>query len=190
MMSRTEHLLVLLSIVAGLAITDLLQSLHRLVRAGSRVRWHWLPLVWAVLLFVGVIQFWWAYYRIIRAPIWSNLFAFLLPLTTFVVLYLLCAAALPDPEAGESIDLETFYFSDTQRRWFFGLLALMFSLAIGTSWLTHGRLDWEPDSLRFIGLVFFLLLAWSRNRILHMIAACVIAGLLAAFIFAFTLRLS
>ena len=31
-----------------------------------------------------------------QPPIWSNLFAFLLPLAVFVVLYLICASALPD----------------------------------------------------------------------------------------------
>ena len=48
-MSLTEHLIVFVSIIVGLGLTDLLADLHRLIRVRRRVRWHAIPLLWAVV---------------------------------------------------------------------------------------------------------------------------------------------
>ena len=41
-MSLDEYLLVLLAIISGLAITEMVGGLHRLLAHRDRVKWHWL----------------------------------------------------------------------------------------------------------------------------------------------------
>ena len=112
-MDHASYLRVLLSVWVGLGLGQLVQALNRLVRFRGTVRWDWLPLTWAGFAFLMVVQVWWAYFTLLQAPIWRNLFAFLLPLLAFVILYLICANALPDVSSlgkDESLDLGAFHF--------------------------------------------------------------------------------
>ena len=49
-MTPFEYSLVLVTIIVGLAMTDMLVSLHRLLRSRTKVHWHWLPLISALLV--------------------------------------------------------------------------------------------------------------------------------------------
>ncbi|MCS3650350.1 hypothetical protein [Salinibacter ruber] len=42
-MSQIEYLIPLVSIIVGLGLADLIQSVRELVRPNRAVRWHWLP---------------------------------------------------------------------------------------------------------------------------------------------------
>ena len=52
-MSPFEYLLTFLAIILGLGITDMLESLHKLL-TGPRIRWHWMPVLWAMAVFYVV----------------------------------------------------------------------------------------------------------------------------------------
>ena len=136
-MTQPEYIAALLSIIVGLGLTDLAQSLRELVRPRRRVDWHWLPLLWAATTFLLAIQIWWNSFSFLTEATPAFFVAYLL---TFLLLYLTCAFALPDPEwqksqveknagdhPGETpvtqapLDLRAFYFSASHRRWFFGV---------------------------------------------------------------------
>ena len=104
-MNVSEHLLVLVSIIIGLAITELLTGVRQLVRARRRIRLHWLPLTWAGFLFLGLVQSWWVYLG--QAQRWGgNFFVFLFVLLNPMVLYLASSSLLPDPtEIDETTNL-------------------------------------------------------------------------------------
>jgi hypothetical protein len=130
-MSQLEYLVALISIIVGLGLTDLAQSFRELIRPGHPVRWDGLPLAWSALVFLMIILTWWQGFRILKDPSLGDGGGplFLAYLLFFLLLYLCCAFALPDPDwersSGDSehgIDLEAFYFSTGHRRWFFGLL--------------------------------------------------------------------
>lgn len=175
-----------------MGLGQLVQAFHRLVRFKGEVRWDWLPLTWAAFSFLMVVQTWWAYFVLIQSPIWINLFAFLLPLTVFVVLYLICASALPDvAKLGESdvLDLGTFHFG--QRRYFFGLWATLLFLAVIVSRLVRGRFDvLGADGFRLAGLVAAVFLIVSTKRAVHTVITCLAILAMAVYIALFTLRLS
>ncbi|MBB4090921.1 hypothetical protein [Salinibacter ruber] len=139
-MSQPEYIAALLSIIVGLALTDLAQSFRELVRPRRKVNWHWLPLLWAANMFFLAIQLWWNSFALLTEATSTFFFPFLL---TFLLLYLACAFALPDPgwrksqPGGDaprsgvstetlgtepSLDLKAFHFSKAHRRWFFGIL--------------------------------------------------------------------
>ena len=156
-MSQLEYLIALVSIIVGLGLTDLAQSLRELVRPSRSVRWHWLPLAWAGITFTVVLQIWWSSFRALQDPMFSRAVAFFPVLLGFLVLYLICAFALPDPEWEQrrrrrsertpsgphtpndaSLDLEAFYFSSAHRRWFFGAfigLLVLGQVFNGATWI-------------------------------------------------------
>ncbi|MCS3698373.1 hypothetical protein [Salinibacter ruber] len=139
-MSQPEYIAALLSIIVGLALTDLARSFRELVRPQRKVNWHWLPLLWAANMFFLAIQLWWNSFALLTEATSTFFFPFLF---TFLLLYLACAFALPDPgwrksqPRGDapgskvpietlgtepSLDLKAFHFSKAHRWWFFGIL--------------------------------------------------------------------
>jgi hypothetical protein len=119
-MTPFEHLSVLISIILGLGIAHLLWSLQQLVQARARVRFHWLPLAWSGLVFVGLVEWWWASFGMRAQSDW-NFFFFLFVLLRPVTAYLGAAFVLPTVEPATPIDLERYYFAN--RRWLFSVLA-------------------------------------------------------------------
>ena len=191
-MDFASYLRVLLSVWVGLGLGQLVQALNRVARFKGPVKWDWLPVTWAALAFLMFVQTWWAYFTLIQSPLWINLFAFLLPLTVFVILYLICASALPDvtklPE-GATVDLRGHYFA--QHRYFFALWALLLTLAVAVSSITRGGIQLlGGDGFRIAGVAAALLLMRSDRRRTHVIATALSLVALITYIVMFTLRLA
>ena len=191
-MDYASYLRVLLSVWVGLGLGQLVQAVHKLARFSGEVRWDWVPVTWAGLAFLMFVQTWWAYYEIIQSTLWANLFGFLLPLAIFVILYLICASAMPDvskvPE-GKAVDLRAFYAG--QHRYFFSLWGTLLVLATIVSVLVQGGLDIAgDDGFRMVAVGAAIALAWSPNRRLHAAVTLAALAALIAYIVLFTLRLS
>jgi len=144
-MTQAEYISALFSIIVGLGVTDLARSVRELVRPKRTVDWNWLPLLWAATTLMAAIQLWWNSFDSFNEATSVFFFPFL---AAFLVLYLTCAFALPDPKwerpqrrsesapaTGDPVplDLKAFYFSETHRRWYFGLfIAFLVTGQIGT----------------------------------------------------------
>jgi hypothetical protein len=87
--------LTLVSIVAGLGLTELLLTFYKLVHDRRQVVWDALPLAWALLILIAVVNFWWGI-RAIMANVngWTT-GDFMLSMVPPIFLFLACAAALP-----------------------------------------------------------------------------------------------
>ena len=198
-MERVQYLTILVSLVIGLGVADLLQSAYRLFQGHRRVRFHWLALAWAAIVFLRVAFFYWDFYRVGLAEAWAAFPAFLYLLATPVLLFLASRNALPDtlpdtlpgslgaPEApgtAKTLDLEAYYFE--RPRGFFVVLALSALSQAGiTFFLGIGFLHLRP--LVFLTEVaVFAALAWSRDRRLH--AALTVAVLAETLWFAFVVQ--
>ncbi|WP_119841679.1 hypothetical protein [Salinibacter ruber] len=142
-MSQLEYLVALVSIIVGLGLTDLAQSVRELIRPGYAVKWDGLPLAWSAFVFLFTILLWWNGFSVLESASSAGEAGprFLSYLLFFFLLYLCCAFALPDPDwetsvagsgdgSAPAVDLEAFYFSAGHRRWFFGLLTGLF-VALG-----------------------------------------------------------
>ena len=191
-MDFSSYLRVLLSVWVGLGLGQLVQALNRLARFKGVVKWDWLPATWAALAFLMFVQTWWAYFTLLQAPLWINLFAFLLPLSVFVILYLICASALPDvtklPE-GAVVDLRAHYLD--QHRYFFGLWAVLLLLAVLISSLARGGFRLlGGDGFRLLGFVAALVMVRSSSRRVHVAVTLLSLAALLAYIVLFTLRLA
>jgi hypothetical protein len=149
-MDAFSYLSVLLSIILGLAVTQVLQGFRGLMLARSRVRGYWPAVAWAVLLLMLDAQVWWAMYVLRFVPEWS-FFGFAVVLAQTVPLYLLAGLVLPDIGAEGSIDLRVHYYEN--HRWFFSLLALLMVASVGKQLALYGNLP-APLDLGFQVLFF------------------------------------
>ncbi len=103
-LSGELHLVALISIIVGLGLTELAQSVRELIRPGHSVRWDGLPLGWAAFTFLLTILLWWQGFAALENPDATGDATgeagplFLSALLIFLLLYLCCAFALPDPD--------------------------------------------------------------------------------------------
>jgi hypothetical protein len=132
-----SYLSVLLSIILGLAITQILQGYRGLLLARGRVRLYAPTLIWSVLLLILASQAWWSSFGLSHHDGWTfvQFGAVLLQMT---LLYMMAGLVLPDMPAGEPVDLRAHYFRE--QRPFFGVFLGMLAVSIGKDWILYGRL--------------------------------------------------
>lgn len=181
------YLAAFVTIVLAIALTDLVQSTHRLVRAREKVKWDILPLGVALFVYLAVLSEFFSLWGELAVQSFSFLdLVGLMVLPTIVAL--LAFAVLPDDVPGEGVDLTAFYLQN--RRYIVVLLAL---LTVGDLVRTllyparHGYLG-EREAWLYLGTInsaFTATIAtmWlSANRRIQILA---VAPLLATGAFGF-----
>jgi len=109
-MDQFNYLSVLLSIVIGLAITQILKGYRGIVLARRRVDAYWPVLLWSATLLMINVQSWWAMFAMRNVRVWT--FAgFAVVLAQTIVQYMLSAIVLPDFFGDERVDLREHYFA-------------------------------------------------------------------------------
>lgn len=169
-MSPFEYLLALVSILVGLAVADLSVSFHHLLRARERIRWDWLSLAAPLLVLLIILNFWWGFYRLGQAEIWTRYWAFLVLAACLITMFLLASAALPDhiPETG--LDLADYYTEN--QRYFWILFTATVALVTAVTFVSVSeRGDIAKWVLAQLGnallMTFSLSLAFLRSRRYH-----------------------
>ncbi len=172
-MSPFDYALGLVSILVGLALADVAASLHRLLRHARLVRWDGRVVLCVAFVVITIVGMWFEVWSIrsvkavLSFPFYLSLFL------EFMVLFLICAACLPDkPE--ESCDLGAFY--DRNRTYLWSLFAL-FQTSFFLHWvyfaglhmINHGQTLLLGAWVGF-PLLAFVLLAIIRSRWFHYMA--------------------
>ncbi len=121
-MDQFSYLSVLLSIILGLAITQVLKGFRGIFLARDRTLLYWPSVVWAALLLLIFTQTWWAMFGLRNEPNWHFL-GFAIVLIHCILLYMMAALILPDFFGTEPIDLHSHYYAHR---------VLWFSIAIIT----------------------------------------------------------
>lgn len=147
-MSTADFLLAFVGIILGLGVADLLTSLHKLLRAGRRVKWHWATPTLAALMLLVTLVVWFRSFGALNDLRSETLAAFLPAFVVLVLSFLMMAAALPDDVPDSGIDLEQFYFSSRIHLW-----SLM-SATLGGFTLLYLVKHWS------IGVAPLLAIAW------------------------------
>lgn len=123
-----EQALVFASIIVGVAISDQIVSLHRLLRGNAPVTWHWAQPWFAVLVLLLNVMIWWS---IVGQSTKSlTIGAFLPVLIQLILLALLTISTLPDRIGPEGIDLAQFYQSNRRYQWLLLALTLIWSMIV------------------------------------------------------------
>ena len=154
-----EFVLVLVSIVIGLSMTELFAGSVRIVR--GELSPYWLHALWLVQVFLFQVQAWWWLWIFREWMDWT--FAWLvLVLIPPALLYV--AATLIFPVRGRSVPLRDFYFES--RKPFFLLLALLTASYVVIDWARFG-VNPFPDTLRAVYVAAMCVLAFSAHPRVH-----------------------
>lgn len=172
------YLAAFITIVLGLALADLLVSVHRLLRARRRVVWRPLPLLLALVIALSLLT---SFFELWEMTGWERIsyYGLVWQVVNYVPIFLAACAVLPDDVPAEGLDLDQFYFEE--RRYIVALAALGLAFDVGAeivvSW---GEIAADPGSLipyLTLNLLFFgafASIAWSGRKWVHWIAYAVL----------------
>lgn len=149
-MSVSDFLLAFVGIIVGLGVTDLLTSLHKLLRARGRVKWHWATPTLAALMLLVTLAVWFRSFHVFGAIRSETIADFLPAFVVLVFCFLMMAAALPDDVPDGGIDLKQYYISSRSHLW-----SLM-SATLGGFTLLYFVRHWS------MGLVPLLAFTWPN----------------------------
>lgn len=165
------YLAAFVTVVLALAVADMVQSLHRLLRAQPRVRWSLLAIIAALAVFFAILEEFFSLWRLagVERFTFYELLALICPP---ILLSLAAMTVLPDDLAGEGFDLGDYYMQVRRRLY---LLLALWTLAVfvrfaGQFEAFSGRSGTTLDALsafpwQFIPLLaLYALLSWSSNR--------------------------
>jgi hypothetical protein len=186
-MDAFNYLTVLLSIILGLAITQLLKGLRALILYRPSTTLYWPSLWWAAFVLLVCVQGWWAMFGMREVRVWT-FGAFGVVLLQTVLTYLVAALVFPD-FGPHRVDLREHFLRHAGA--FFGLLAAAVLASAAKEWVLSGH--WPQGmNLAFHGAFFVMsvLGASLRRPALHAVlplVALALMGAYVAFLFA-TLR--
>lgn len=167
-MTAFEYVIVLISIILGLGITQIMTGLADLVHQWSKVKLYWPHLIWVVLVFVLHIQDWWDTYNLQSFQPWrlpTFLFFSLYPVNLFILARILFPFNAPEG----TVDLKIFYYANFRK--FFVCTMILNVLSIISNIIVRG-----VEANQFIIVSIFLILgvvAWrdTQKEYVHKIIA-------------------
>ena len=137
-MDAFSYLSVLLSIVLGLAVTQLLSGFAGLVHARRRIAMYWPVLLQMVAVLLITIQVWWSTFGLHNVRQWT--FAkFLVVLAQSIAVYLMAAFITPELDGDGRINLRDAYFREA--RWFFGSILAALAISLLKNFMLSGSLQ-------------------------------------------------
>lgn len=118
------HVRVVVGVIAGLAITRILNGLARFTTPRKQGKADGVHIAWAIFVLLLIIHFWWFEFALGQVRIWTfELYAFLI---VFAALHFFVAAVL-FPDRADALEDPKAYFLES-RSWFFGLLIALLAL--------------------------------------------------------------
>ena len=114
--SQFEYVAVLISIIVGLALTQLLRGVGRMVTSKDGLRPYSVHLVWTLYLFINITMFWWWEFQLSNVT-WSLSTYFVLIIYA-TLLFFASLVLQPGKLVGVNSYKEYYYLN---RNWFFGL---------------------------------------------------------------------
>jgi hypothetical protein len=164
-MDEFSYLSVLLSVILGLAVTQILKGFRGLLLSRARVRLYWPVIGWAVLVLLVCFQNWWSMFGMRSRHGWTFL-QFSTVLLQTIIIYMVAGLVFPDLFGEEVVDLkENFY---AHRGWFFSLAVAMIVVSVCKNVVLDGTLP-DPTNLTFHAIfgVTLLLGAFTRRELYH-----------------------
>ncbi|TRW17765.1 hypothetical protein [Glacieibacterium frigidum] len=179
-MQAFDFLAVLLSIILGLAITEVLQGFRNLILARGRVRRYAPSLIWSVTLIAATTQMWWAMFGLRDHATWT-FGAFTVVLLQTIFQYLASALVLPATGEAGDVDLRAHYFD--HRRWFFGALLAMLATSLSKDLVLDGAIPVGANLGFHLALMAaFAVAILTRGPLYHRLLAPAVALIIAVYI--------
>jgi len=139
MSDQFQHVMVLISIIIGLGITNLLLGLsgaiERFTENTRPLRISWATVFWLAYLFLLMVLFWWWEFRLLEILKQWTLWNYFLVICYAVVLFLQVALLLPR-DWDKVDDLNEYFLA--KRRWFYSVFALSLIIDLIDSYMKGG----------------------------------------------------
>jgi hypothetical protein len=162
-MGLFEFLMVLVSVVIGLGITEILTGWANLLRDRDQVRFYWIHVLFQFGLFFALLQQWWEFWGMEGMGEISFL-AVVTVLVNPIVLFLIAHLLFPTKAAGA--ELEGYYYRQSPLLW--GLVIAGTLEGTFVKPLVFGDPVFHPSNISGIPMVVFcLVLMVSKSRGVH-----------------------
>ena len=162
-MDLFEFLMVLVSIIIGLGLTEVLTGVAGLLRARGAGRYYWVHGVLTAVIFIALLQQWWETLGLRDSPEWTFI-ALVLMLIGPICLFLIAHLLFPRTET----DIERYYYGPMRPVWLLGGVAIVGSTSFRPLVFGDQLLKWD-NVTSLLGLVVFATLLLSSKRITHAI---------------------
>ena len=167
-MDSFTYISVLLSIVLGLAVTQVLLGLRGLILTRAKVKLYSTTLIWAVIALLIPIQAWWADFSMRKNANWT-FFALVIMLQA-ISIYMITALVLPDISGEDFVDLREHFFA--HRTWLFGAMVCSNVFSLAKTLTLYGHLPNLVDSaFELMFCVAAIAGAVTRNVWFHRVLA-------------------
>ena len=171
-----DYAIGLLTIITGLAIADVVASLHVLLVNRARVRWDWLAMLAPLFIVLLIVAIWGISYRNMGnrqfdPPLWS----FAARLAQIIPMYLAARASLPDAVGKEGVGLADHYASVSRYFWASVAITYIIFLAFNVYRLGAGALVGPYASPAAQLLMMFVLVAVPRRRVHALLVPAIFA---------------
>lgn len=166
-MDGSNYMLGLFVIITGLAIADIVVSLHGVLLNRRIVKWDWLALVAAAFIFLLIIVSWGLSFQAWHQPgVNPSIWSFIVTLAQFIPLYLAARASLPDEVPAQGVDLADHYAHIS--RYFWSAVAVTYGLYLLAVILTRSLTEqvlWARWNGATQLILMVLLIALSQRRL-------------------------
>lgn len=169
-MGLFEFLMVLVSVVIGLGVTEILSGWANSLRARRTVRFYWVHSMFQVGVFLALLQQWWEFWDM-EGVGQISFGAVLVVLAPPVVLYLI--AHLLFPATVENVDMKRYYFDQAPLLWWLVVAGTVFGTFVPP--FVFGYEVLHPSNLSGIPMIVLCgILATSKNSRVHALLGPVI----------------
>jgi hypothetical protein len=180
-MTRFEFIIVLMSIIVGLGITELLTNAARQIQNRKTVKPYWMQSGMVAFIFIALLQQWWESWDLQGVEGWDFLTMMLMlagPIGLFITAHLIF------PSEMKNVDLREHYARNSRAIWVVAVFAVITATLFRPISFGHELID--PDNASSVVMLgAFILLALIRNRRFHEIVFPVVFGALVLDIFVF-----
>lgn len=179
-MDEFSYLSVLLSVILGLAVTQILQGFRGLLFSRARIKFYWPVMGWALFVLLVCFQNWWSMFGMRARHDWTfQQFATVLVHT--ILIYMVAGLVFPD-FGDAAVDLKENFHA--HRHWFFGLAVALVVASVCKDLVLDGRLP-HPANLTFhaIFAVSMLTGALTRQERYHKALALFVLAAFGLYIF-------
>jgi hypothetical protein len=171
-----DYVMVLVSIIVGLAMTHLMQGVVDVIQNPQRMKPWWVHLLWVALMLFTAVFFWWFEYQYHTVQQWT--FGLYLLILIYAFNLYVAAALLFPFDQGDFTSYEDYFFA--KRTWFLGLFIIAQVLDVIDTAMKGARHFSDFGATYLIAEGFFVALALvgikTANRTYHAILALMVVA--------------
>ncbi len=169
-MDRFSFVMVLLSIIVGLGVTELLTNVARRIQERAHTKGYWVHSLLVAIIFVALLQQWWESWDQRAVETWTFPILMLMlggPIGLYIISHLLF------PNAIKGTDFKAYYYHNQRIVYLIAAITVVFAGAYRPLSFGHSLID--PDNIAsVVAILVLLVLAAIREKLVHEILVVIL----------------